>query len=83
MVVSLWCKNKHYLLKNMQKQHFVTMSVDCDLSESVCVRIIDDMIGKPPCVIYHLRGPLLYAGFSVEVVNAQFSRIVVSFSKRI
>jgi serine/threonine-protein kinase HipA len=29
MAMGLWGKNKHYLLKNMQKQHLLTTGIEC------------------------------------------------------
>ena len=42
------------------------MSVACDLSELVCVRIIDDMIGSSFCFIDRVSAQLL-TGFRVDV----------------
>ena len=50
------------------------MSVTCDLSELVCVRIIDDMIGKPHLVI-DLVSSQLRVGFHAQVVDAIFEKL--------
>ena len=71
MAMGLWGKNKHYLWKNMQKQHLLITGIACGLSELVCVEIIDDMIGKTPDVIDLVSGQLP-AGFPAQVAEAIF-----------
>jgi serine/threonine-protein kinase HipA len=74
MAMGLWDKNKHYLWRNMQRQHLVTTGISCGLSESVCVEIIDDMIGKTHDVIVRVSGQLP-AGFPAQVADAIFEGI--------
>ncbi|MEI7934878.1 MAG: type II toxin-antitoxin system HipA family toxin [Chlorobiaceae bacterium] len=74
MAMGLWGKNKHYLWRNMQRQHLVTTGISCGLSESVCVEIIDDMIGKTHDVIVRVSGQLP-AGFPAQVADAIFEGV--------
>ena len=74
MAMGLWGKNKHYLWRNMQKQHLLTTGIACGLSESVCVDIIDDMIGKTLDVI-DLVSAQLPAGFPAQVADAIFEGV--------
>ncbi len=74
MAMGLWGKNKHYLWRNMQRQHLVTTGISCGLSESVCVKIIDDMIGKTHDVIVRVSGQLP-AGFPAQVADAIFEGV--------
>jgi serine/threonine-protein kinase HipA len=74
MAMGLWGKNKHYLWKNMQKQHLLTTGTACGLSESVCADLIDDMIGKTPDVIALVSGQLP-AGFPAQVADAIFEGV--------
>ena len=74
MAMGLWGKNKHYLWKNMQKQHLLTTGIACGLSESVCVEIIDAMIGKTSDVIDLVSGQLP-AGFPAQVADAIFEGV--------
>lgn len=74
MAMGLWGKNKHYLWRNMQKQHLLTTGIACGLSESVCVDIIDDMIGKRLDVI-DLVSAQLPAGFPAQVADAIFEGV--------
>ena len=74
MAMGLWGKNKHYLWRNMQKQHLLTTGISCGLSESVCVEIIDDMIGKTPDIIVRVSGQLP-KGFPARVADAIFEGV--------
>ena len=58
----------------MQRQHLVTTGISCGLSESVCVEIIDDMIGKTHDVIVRVSGQLP-AGFPAQVADAIFEGV--------
>ena len=58
----------------MQKQHLLTTGIACGLSESVCVEIIDAMIGKTSDVIDLVSGQLP-AGFPAQVADAIFEGV--------
>ena len=74
MGISLWGKNKHYLLKNMQKQHLLTTGVACALSVLVCADLIDDMTDKTADVIDRVSNQL-NAGFPVQVADIIFEGV--------
>ena len=74
MGISLWGNNKHYLLKNMQKQHLLTTGIACGLSVLVCADLIDDMTDKTADVIDRVSNQL-NAGFPVQVADIIFDGV--------